>query len=288
MPDEIVYQPISRLKRAVYIVIGSASLVLGIIGAILPGMPATVFFLITIGCYARSSERLYRWLLTRVWLKGPISTAMNYRETRAVPPRIKAFAQTVAWSSVFYLAFGGRTLVAQFMGLALAASCTIAMALIKSLPDARQPRRWTRAPADIAQQLSYGAQAGLCGGAVTGLLSMLAARFVANVAKVPAQFDISAGVLRLLWALALGALLGLAYAGVRSRLPANQWRRGLIFGALSTLGVAVLIQSQPLVQSLVMSAGPAWAGVVNALLHVTGIAGGMVTSLVFGQLEKRT
>ncbi|RMG66092.1 MAG: DUF454 family protein [Chloroflexi bacterium] len=43
----------------------------------LPGVSTTTFLLITVGCDARSSERLYVWLLTRPWLQKPTVLYLN-------------------------------------------------------------------------------------------------------------------------------------------------------------------------------------------------------------------
>ena len=52
----------SKVVRGVYLVVGAASLALGIIGLFLPLMPTTVFILIAAFFFARSSERLHDWI----------------------------------------------------------------------------------------------------------------------------------------------------------------------------------------------------------------------------------
>lgn len=267
--------PLPPLKRALLVVVGTGSLGLGILGAILPGMPATVFFLITIGCYARSSERLYRWLMTRTWLQRPLGVALAYRRTRAVPARIKIFAQCVAWSSALYLIFGGRSLLAQYMGVALALSCTIAMAMIKTLP-ATAPAR----PAGRGRLIVLSLPIGAAGGLVWAVGSAAIWRFASNIAGLqpPALTDIPPLALA---GMSLGALGGALYLAVRRVLPANQWLRGIVFGAgacaLATLMVYLLS-----IEPLRTSAG------FFAMLYLAPmfVAYGLVVSLSVGQLRQ--
>jgi uncharacterized membrane protein YbaN (DUF454 family) len=49
--------------KTLYIVLGTLSLILGIIGIIVPGLPATPFLLLTAWLYLRGSDRLYHKLL---------------------------------------------------------------------------------------------------------------------------------------------------------------------------------------------------------------------------------
>jgi len=49
--------------KPIYIVLGTLSLILGIIGIIVPGLPATPFILLTAWLYLRGSDKLYNRLL---------------------------------------------------------------------------------------------------------------------------------------------------------------------------------------------------------------------------------
>jgi len=49
--------------KPIYIVLGTLSLILGIVGIIIPGLPATPFLLLTAWLYLRGSDKLYHKLL---------------------------------------------------------------------------------------------------------------------------------------------------------------------------------------------------------------------------------
>lgn len=50
------------LRRGVYLVVGSVSVVMGVIGIFVPLWPTTCFLLLAGWCFARSSARAERWL----------------------------------------------------------------------------------------------------------------------------------------------------------------------------------------------------------------------------------
>lgn len=62
---------------------------LGLIGAVVPAMPATIFLLIALWAFSKSSRRFHRWLYDHPrWGRG----LRAWHEHRAIPPRAKALA----------------------------------------------------------------------------------------------------------------------------------------------------------------------------------------------------
>ena len=74
------------MLKLFFILIGSLFLGLGFIGIIVPGLPATPFFLLSAGCYVRSSNRLYNWLINHKIFGRYIKT---FREHRALTKHTK-------------------------------------------------------------------------------------------------------------------------------------------------------------------------------------------------------
>lgn len=72
-----------------YIVLGTISLYLGIIGIVVPGLPTTPFLLLTASLYLKSSDRLYQKLLDNKVLGTIIK---RYRDNGGMTFREKLFA----------------------------------------------------------------------------------------------------------------------------------------------------------------------------------------------------
>lgn len=69
--------------------LGCVFVVLGVIGALLPLMPTTIFLILAAGCFGRSSVRLETWLLDHPQF-GP--TLRAWRAEGAIPRRGKIAA----------------------------------------------------------------------------------------------------------------------------------------------------------------------------------------------------
>jgi uncharacterized membrane protein YbaN (DUF454 family) len=82
------------VRRAVYFAVGAASVVLGLIGILLPLWPTTCFLLLAAWCFARSSSRAERWLHeNRVFGRY----LRDYRVNRVISPRVRATSLATMW-----------------------------------------------------------------------------------------------------------------------------------------------------------------------------------------------
>ena len=77
--------------RALWSSAGLACVGLGAVGVAVPGLPTTPFVVLAAACFARSSPRLYRWLIEHR-LFGPL--IRDFRAGKGVSLRVKVWALT--------------------------------------------------------------------------------------------------------------------------------------------------------------------------------------------------
>lgn len=87
--------------KYIQIILGTVSLILGIVGAFIPVLPTTPFLLLAATLYMRSSERLYKWLLSHHYLGEYIR---NFKEYKAIPMRVKVVSVLFVWLTLLYCA----------------------------------------------------------------------------------------------------------------------------------------------------------------------------------------
>lgn len=86
-------------KTYIYLVLGTISLTLGVIGIALPILPTTPFLLLAAFCYLRSSKRRYEWLIQHP-VFGPY--VKDYLQHKAIKRKTKVIAITMIWLSLSY------------------------------------------------------------------------------------------------------------------------------------------------------------------------------------------
>ena len=87
------------IKKMFLIITGTISLVLGVLGIMLPLLPTTPFLLLSAACYVRSSDKLYQWLITNKYVGSYI---LNYREGKGIPLKAKIVSVSLLWVSMLY------------------------------------------------------------------------------------------------------------------------------------------------------------------------------------------
>ncbi len=104
----------NRLVRFAWVAFGLLMVGMGILGAILPLIPGTVFFLLAAFAFAKSSEKFYKMLIHNKWV-GP--HLQNYLEEKFIPIKTKIIIISSLWISItisavyFMEVFWGRVVM---------------------------------------------------------------------------------------------------------------------------------------------------------------------------------
>ena len=100
-----IFFSLSEIKRyfcavkKLFVILGSLSLGLGVLGIFLPLLPTTPLLLLAAALYFKGSPRLYEWLLNHPKLGEYIR---NFREYRAIPLRAKVVSVMLVWLTIGY------------------------------------------------------------------------------------------------------------------------------------------------------------------------------------------
>ena len=112
-----------KLKRGLFVIAGTISLVLACIGIVLPVLPTTPFLLLTAGCYLKGSKKMHAWLLNHKLFGHYIR---NYVEGKGISAKAKVFTLTLMWISIVYSAlFIAPVLVMQIALLVISSAVTV-------------------------------------------------------------------------------------------------------------------------------------------------------------------
>lgn len=113
-------RPQHRVARGLWLTAGFFFVALGLIGALLPLMPTTIFLIFAAGCFARSSPRFEAWLLDHRHFGPPLRA---WREHKAISRqgKVAACSGMALGYGVFYVAAQPRAGVAVLAAIAITA-----------------------------------------------------------------------------------------------------------------------------------------------------------------------
>ncbi len=86
--------PTAAPLRLTYLACGMGCVALGFIGQFVPVLPTTIFYILALFCFKRSSPKLEAWLLDRP-VVGPI--LREWDRTKSLRPATKRLILTVLW-----------------------------------------------------------------------------------------------------------------------------------------------------------------------------------------------
>lgn len=127
----------SRLPRWLLIAVGVLSVALGTVGIVVPILPTTPFLLLAAACFLRSSDRLYRWLITHPWFGTFIR---DYREHHAISLRVKIPILALLWLTIgISILWVAEALWLRLLLGAIAVGVTIHLLSLRNEPPPAQP-----------------------------------------------------------------------------------------------------------------------------------------------------
>jgi len=139
-PTRVSPSPAVILHRSIAVrwsllIAGSVFVSLGILGIFLPLVPTTVFFFLAAWCYARSSRRVYSWLLGNKYFG---SYLRNYREGRGITLASKILSLSVLWITVsLSIVYGAEAWIARLVLIVVAVGVTVHLASIPTFVGER-------------------------------------------------------------------------------------------------------------------------------------------------------
>lgn len=120
-----------RGLRTLFLISGLLFVGIGIVGYVLPVMPGTLFLILALWCFKRSSERFERWLLYHPWV-GP--TLQDWERDHSIKPRTKVVAIVFLWGCIAISAYAVKTPWVVAFLVALAAAVTVYLLTRKNAP----------------------------------------------------------------------------------------------------------------------------------------------------------
>ena len=89
----------SKLSRIFWFTCGFISMVIGIIGIPVPGLPTTPLMILAAACFAKSSQRFYDCIINNKLFGHHVK---NYREGNGIPKKSKPIILTTLWGFVLF------------------------------------------------------------------------------------------------------------------------------------------------------------------------------------------
>jgi len=119
------------IKKLLLVSLGTLSLIIGVIGILIPLLPTTPFLLLAAACYIRGSKKFYNWLIKNRWLGEYIK---NYQDDRGIPFNVKIITVIILWSTIITSSIlFVSNLIIKIILFIIAISVTIHIIRIKTL-----------------------------------------------------------------------------------------------------------------------------------------------------------
>ncbi len=117
----------SVVKRLLYATLGLVATGTGILGIFVPGLPTTVFIIVALWAFSRSSPRLHMWLTKLPILRTTLLEIETYQKQKDIPLRAKIISQTAAWLSCIVCTIAFWSAPLSIILFAAAVACSVFM-----------------------------------------------------------------------------------------------------------------------------------------------------------------
>lgn len=126
-----------KLKQIIFLIIGCLSLALGCVGIVLPILPTVPFFLLTVFCFANSSQKLHDWFIGTQMYKKHLE---SFVQKKSMTARTKATILTsvTALMAVGFVLMLRKGIIVPCVVLAVVWVCHLVYFLfgVKTIPAA--------------------------------------------------------------------------------------------------------------------------------------------------------
>ncbi len=140
------------MKRQFNLLLGLLFTGIGVLGAVLPLLPSTCFFIIAAYYFGMSSEKLESWMLNHPRV-GP--TIISWRRYKAIPRLGKIMACVGMSVSAFIIAISAAPLfvkVGCFLGLVASAAYVLTRPTLEDLSQLVETSSRTSSKVDLSQE----------------------------------------------------------------------------------------------------------------------------------------
>lgn len=126
-----------KLKQIIFLIIGCLSLALGCVGIVLPILPTVPFFLLTVFCFANSSQKLHDWFIGTQMYKKHLESFMQ-KKGMTVRAKATLLTSVTALMAVGFVLMLRKGIIVPCVILAVVWVCHLVYLLfgVKTIPAA--------------------------------------------------------------------------------------------------------------------------------------------------------
>lgn len=126
-----------KLKQIIFLIIGCLSLALGCVGIVLPILPTVPFFLLTVFCFANSSQKLHDWFIGTQMYKKHLESFVQ-KKSMTVRTKATILTSVTALMAVGFVLMLRKGIIVPCVILAVVWVCHLVYLLfgVKTIPAA--------------------------------------------------------------------------------------------------------------------------------------------------------